>query len=217
MVFNPIIEYLDKPLVRFHRRIGNAWEGRGHNIHSLSFTVGLSALYVYGVGGLLPLVKSFHIPDLAKGLGVFSLMIPFGVPLTEDLENLETKSKDDVHDSGVVAVNLGKHFYRMVDRTLRLPAFLAGTSLVGKVVFDVFRYGWSSTDDGMYLRTGLGLLGLASSMYLKERDPKYLESGHERIKSMINKLATKAGDYIPRPFPSPRPNFQNLESILYLV
>lgn len=70
-------------------------------------------------------------------------------------------------------------FLKKVNRKTRLPIFLAGAFYLGKSIYDIANYLLNgepldqNTSDSLY--SGLGFLGLASSMYLKDQDPKLLE------------------------------------------
>ena len=67
---------------------------------------------------------------------------------------------------------------------------------------------------------GLGQLGVASSMYLKARNPKLLqketfrEKAYKLAKAKLGELKEKAKDWIPKPSPFPRPAmaYQTLEN-----
>jgi len=69
--------------------------------------------------------------------------------------------------------------YRGINSVVRLPAFLTGTGFVAKYAADFVSLVVSGEPiDPMSdecLRYGVGLLLLASSMYIKEMDPKLLE------------------------------------------
>jgi len=66
-----------------------------------------------------------------------------------------------------------------VTQVTRLPIFIAGVSLLGKAVYDVgnsFFNGEPLTNETFnFAGGGLGYLSLASSMYLKDRNPKLLD------------------------------------------
>ncbi len=71
------------------------------------------------------------------------------------------------------------NFYRKHNSVARLPIFTAGIGLIGKCGVDLFNYITKGepmeSDSYNSLIYGIGLLSLASSMYIKEIDPKLLD------------------------------------------
>ena len=81
---------------------------------------------------------------------------------------------------------------------MRLFIFLAGTSLFTKGLynlFDSFYSGQSSLSDSLNdLRYGAGFISLASSIYLKDRDPRLLKKQPmwKDAKDLVKKLLPKS-------------------------
>jgi hypothetical protein len=98
---------------------------------------------------------------------------------------------------------------------VRLPTFLFGAGLIGKFGVDVINSIKNKTPigaDSYYaLLDGIGHLSLASSMYLKETNPKILDRvplwkrAYESVKQGIKSLA-------PSPVPAPAPTFSFQDS-----
>lgn len=86
---------------------------------------------------------------------------------------------EDLSDKVKTAVNPVTHLYRKLNSVVRTPTFVGGVGLVGKFGVDLFNYvaNGESMDENSYnsLTYGIGLLSLASSMYIKDTDPKLLD------------------------------------------
>ena len=78
-----------------------------------------------------------------------------------------------------------QNFYEKYNRTIRLPVFLTGVGFLGKSIYDVANYVMTgeplTSETAMNATTGFGFLSLASSMYLKDQDPKSLEKNPSRV------------------------------------
>ncbi len=101
-----------------------------------------------------------------------------------------------------------KYLYQTFNSIERLPAFVAGVGLVGKYGIDLFNYviNGEPVDSNSYncLGYGFGLLSLASSMYIKEIDPKLLNKA-PFWKTAYNWAKEKVSSLTPQPLPQPAP------------
>ena len=114
-------------------------------------------------------------------------------------------------DSESRVIDKEKNFRSKYNSCVRLPTFLFGVGLIGKFGVDLVNSVKNKTPIGpesyYALINGLGHLSLASSMYLKETNPKLLERvplwkrAYESLKEKINLLT-------PSPIPSPTFSFQ---------
>ncbi len=97
---------------------------------------------------------------------------------------------------------------------------------MGKVGYDAYNYFANGepipSEDSFLITLGLSNLGMASSMYLKDRDPKLLdkqpawrkalESARERVGELSDRVKEGIQDWIPQPQPIPIPiRYQTLE------
>lgn len=108
-------------------------------------------------------------------------------------------------------VNPDSEGYLKVTRLSRLPLFLTGISLLGKVAYDTANYFTTGEpfESGTYAQqalSGVGFISMASSMYLKEMDPKLLDkapfwkTAYNWAKERVKSLAPE-----PQPMPQPAP------------
>ena len=99
------------------------------------------------------------------------------------------------------------NFYKDYNRAVRLPVFALGAGLIGQGLYEAahhFLYGAPLSEwTYLHLKAGSGFLALASSMYLKDQDPKLLQkrpSIWQRIDAWVTKQLTRpepAPVYIP--------------------
>ena len=118
-------------------------------------------------------------------------------------------------DSDSKALDPFVELYKINNSRWRLPTFLAGTGLVGKFGVDVFY--WAANGkaieplDQFSFQYGLGLLSLASSMYIKDTDTKLLQKD-----SVFKKGYYWALDKIsphPAPQPSPLSSYSTIDDV----
>jgi hypothetical protein len=109
------------------------------------------------------------------------------------------------------AIDLNKNLYSKYNLYARLPTFLLGAGLIGKFGVDLINSINNQTplgsDSYCALMDGIGHLSLASSMYLKDTNPKLLE----RVplwKRAYNSLKEKISSLAPSPVPVPTFVFQ---------
>ncbi|MBI2547341.1 MAG: hypothetical protein HYW23_02735 [Candidatus Aenigmarchaeota archaeon] len=218
MALNPISEYLDKPLLRTYRKIGKIWEDRGHSIYSLSSIIGIPSFWglIYSLGTLAE--GSIKPPFLGFGNGALN-----GCDLFYNLRGITGLIKGD-YNTDVIVIDPMTNFDRKINRLVRVPEFLAGLGFVAKASYDIFRSVTSNEpldpNAGLYFGTGLSFLGLSSSMYLKDKDPKLLQKEPSILKAGIKKMANKIKDLLPEPTPVPKPAFSSaseLQTQLYTI
>ncbi|MBT6774487.1 hypothetical protein HOA91_03890 [Candidatus Woesearchaeota archaeon] len=146
------------------------------------------------------------IPHLAAGS--FSGVVLDGPDCLYNVDGLEGKI-DRNSEGGIIALNSMQNFSARYNRTIRLPVFLTGVGFLGKVIYDVANYVVSgeplTSETAKNVTTGFGFLSLASSMYLKDQDPKLLEKQPSKLKAFLGGLYEKAKGLIPSPQPVPQP------------
>lgn len=96
-----------------------------------------------------------------------------------------------------------------VTRVTRLPLFAAGLGLVGTGLYSLIHSvvnGGQTVLNNPYEQVvgGLGMLSLASSMYLKDQDPKLLDK-QPFWKKVYDTLREKVNSLLPPPIPELKP------------
>jgi len=166
--------------------------------------------YVVGVGlwfnhvGLsmlsgIPLISGYEvIPRVILNSPDFGLNVTGILVGLNDHDISETK----VSNSPMI------DFFLKYNSIVRLPIFLAGAGLVTKFGVDVasslIQGSPMDGDSVHYFAYGTGLLSLASSMYIKDTDPKLLDKD-PFWKQGYNWLKEKASSLNPKPIPQPTP------------
>ncbi len=124
---------------------------------------------------------------------------------------------DDEINSGEEVINKEKYSFSRYNSCVRLPAFLFGIGLIGKFGIDLVNSIKNKTPiapESCYaLLDGLGHLSLASSMYLKETNPKLLERA-PLWKRAYESLRGKMSLLIPSPITASDCMKDNIEKFI---
>ena len=127
-----------------------------------------------------------------------------------NISGLRGQFKED-KTSDSVALNPLKESYIRYNSIVRLPSFLFSIGLIGKFGIDLVNSIKNKTPieptSWYCLQDGIGHLALASSMYLKETDPKLLDK-EPLWKKALNYVQEKIDLLGPQPVPVPVYNFQ---------
>ena len=153
------IKNFDEYLLKLYTKLGKKWEDKGRDIKGLT----------------LPL----------SGAGLALSLIPYNiVPLypiycaTDSIRSLIEKDQEVISDTD--AIDRGLYFFRKLHKNTRVYAFALGAGFTLKGLYDLYDFFVNknnSQTEGIYdsLRLGLSLLSIASSIYLKDRNPKLLD------------------------------------------
>lgn len=144
------------------------------------------------IGNFEPPVRiSLNVPDCGYNLNGAMGNI-------KDETSSETRVKDPI-----------KYIVQTINSIERLPIFAAGVGLVSRFGVDLFNHVTNGepidTDSYNGLTYGIGLFSLASSMYIKEMDPKLLQKQPSKVKSFFKGLYEKVKGLVPSPDPAPEP------------
>ena len=151
-------------------------------------------------------VSSSHSLTEILGRSIFTGMkgILFGIDLWHNILGLTgvfPTAETDVQTRG----SYFKEKFQKISRALRLPVVALGLYETGKSCFDVYQTVEGDKFFGYIISDGasaIGLFGLATSMYLKDRNPKLLKKD-PFWKRAYGAIAEKIGDYSPQPVPVP--------------
>lgn len=113
------------------------------------------------------------------------------------------------------AIDRDIYLAKKSNKLCRFPIFALGTISIGKFGLDMVKYFSTGEqiepDSHIYLKYGIALLSLASSMYIKDNDPKllnkkpFLDIVYEKVKSLIPELT-------PSPQPVPEQAYDALSN-----
>ncbi len=138
----------------------------------------------------------------------FLMGLSSGADLLYNIEGIIGKSENEETTTESRAANFDLFLYKIINKNIRPFVFLTGIGFVGKFSFDLLNYTLNnepleskSYNELMY---GVSLLSLASSMYIKNTDPKLL--GKDPMwERAYNYLKDKASNLTPKPSLQPVP------------
>jgi hypothetical protein len=196
MVYNPITA-LDKTILEQYARVRKIWESKTNDSPIYQLTTPLSFL---GFGAIIAGSKlsNIHLPYPG---------FPFGVDLVPNILGLVgIYDKSNYISSECVKERSPE---KLLVKLLRLPTFLYGSVSASTGIYNLMNgmvnRSINYDDFTGYFIGGLGLLTVASSMYLKEADPKILKKQPSKIKELVESLLNKIRAPVPKPATVPEP------------
>lgn len=158
------VKWADEQVLRQYTKQVMEWEEKGRSRYSLAFIYGMSSLACLIIGEPHSyLLGSWQGSDMARNL-------------------FEPRVKKDSTDGSIVKHKTGPilDVYTKIGEFTRLPAFVAGLTLMGKGGIEIIDYirnkNAESLNEGLYsLCIGYCFFGTASSIYIKDSDPKLLD------------------------------------------
>ena len=212
---NPIAKaykWLDEDvLLRQYSKVAKKWEDSGRDIYHLSSAIGTSSVCL-GIVAVASL-------GIKLGLSPNSLMSAYSpslmsasIDFNHNIAGLGGEI-EEISDSNSKSIDPFLEIFKKNNRISRVPFFLSGVGLVGKVGYDVYNYFANGEsipgEDFNLVSLGLSNIGIASSMYLKDRDPKLLDkqpawrrafqSSREKAGELSDRVKEGVQDWIPRP------------------
>ena len=208
-MINPLVrayEWLDRDvLLRQYSKVARRWEGSGRNIYKLSSAIGIPS------GLLGNLAAAFLSSENLLGSNLI-LSYPYGIDNAYNLRGLNGQIEETI-DSNSRSIDPSFGFLKKNNRLARVPFFLSGVGLLGKVAYDTYNYFANGevipSDDFNLASLGLSNIGMASSMYLKDRDPKLLDKqpawrrSLQSARERMEELSDRVRDWVPQPQPIP--------------
>lgn len=204
---NPL-KYLDQKVQKFYTRIGqHIPEDKLYKIITpLSFISTITSAFCISLQYNLPIGMGVDVLGSYETAGNI-----FGILKGEGNKRIEGESRALTRDE-LAYETINKNL-----RNYRLPTFITSLGFAARAGIDVYNHfangqplpGTFSHD----VSIALGLFGIASSMYLKDQDPRLLKKKPSRIKALGRLLRQKAKKAIasippveiPNPFPNPAP------------
>lgn len=187
----------------------------------------LGANYI-GTASIVLFISNYFGPEAIATMGFPASAVLTGADHALTWKGLAGKLDGEV-DGEYKALDFEQEFAQGINRVVRWPVFVTATGLLGKSAYDVIKYLTNgeplNSETAWNLTTGLGLLGLASSMYIKDQDTTLLKKEPSKIKAFFEKLRgfyetakEKSKELLPSPNPIPQPvlvpvqRYGNLES-----
>lgn len=201
MVYNPI-NALDKVVLTQYAKVRKVWDPKSNkSIYKLTMPLGLLGLYTYLPG--MALSNSSPLDFLAAFIVADDIAVN-RLGLQGYWDRFDYISSERVKEPFIC---------RPLNRLLRLPTFLGGAGLSSFGIYGLvngFLNMHMNYNEFGYLLEGLGALAVASSMYLKDADPKLLQRQPSKLKAKLIELPNKIKGFIPRRPPVLKPVFNSL-------
>ena len=163
-------KFVDEQILKQYTKIAKRWEDGGRNIYNLSILIGLPSKYLIVVGGN----RIF-----GQHIGFWAEAALYNWDFAYNLYGFTGCIKEQKTTDDAISLDPIIRMLKKINKSVRLPTFLSGASLVGKSLYDFVNYFVNgepidyTTCDTLML--GTGLLMVASSQYLKDRNPKLLD------------------------------------------
>ncbi len=190
-------DYLDEQVLRQYTKVGTKIPEK--NLYKLT-----SGMQFYGIVGTSTASDSLGLPIVA---GFIEGMVIHGPDFCHNINGL-LGMIDDNASSDAIVVNPDIEFFKSYNRKIRLPVFLAGIVFLGKGIYDIANYFINNeplhSNAALDIISGTGFLSFASSMYLKDRNPKLLNKV-PLWKRAYNSIRDKINAKVPALKPVPIP------------
>ncbi len=193
------VKEVDKEILRQYSKITKRWEDKGRSRYSLSNFINVPSLLL--TGGLL-------VGRIIEGYPLLLLAVNQGHLLADD--NLTKSYGKDFNATDSERVMDREYILVAYDRFVRLPFFGTGVGYVGcglyEIISGLVSVDGNSVSNGMQNTLhSLPFIGIASSMYIKDGDPKLLEKEPSEVKAFFKGIYKKAKGLLPSPSPTLQP------------
>ena len=190
------LKFVDEQVLRQYSKLIKKWEDKGRSRYSLARIFNSSA-----VGGTLL--------SIGGDLPIFLYSISGGLQGADCARNtIEPSIRKDISEDGIIA-KLPEPLYsfKKISNGIRLPLLGTGLAFMGKGGLELIDYFKTNNSTSLSnaigdLSFGYGFVGLASSMYVKESDPKLLDK-EPFWKTAYEKVSDKVRNLVPEPNPLP--------------
>lgn len=198
------VKSVDTEIHRYYTKFGKKWEDQGHSRYSIAIPLSLYG-GVMGFG----LNLNQHLVGWFLGWDTWSNLskTPYGTK-----ENFSL---------GAITINRSGNFLKTIDRIARFPLFAAGVGYMVKGTYGVVHsiaHGDNSElgNSVSEIGTGSSLFAMASSLYIKDIEPKLLDK-QPFWKTAYHWAKEKVSSLAPQPAPQPIPiqSYTTLENCIH--
>ncbi len=162
------LQWADEQVLKYYTRKTEAWEEKGRSKYSLA--------HIFNVSGTASNMTFMLQGDLYLGIGV-------GLLALQSLDFARNVAKEryeqEAVDGAVTKGSMGYETVKKISSLARLPMLVTGSALMIKGMVQFVDYlqtkNPESATNAIYLCSlGYAFIGTASSMYIKDSDPKLL-------------------------------------------
>ena len=163
------LQWADEQILRYYTKRTEAWEEKGRSKYSLAQICNLSG----AAANMAFMLQG----DLYFGLGAGLLALQ---SLDFARNTVKERYESEMTDGALTKTPMGYETTKKISALARLPMLITGAALMVKGVVHFVEYlqtkNPESVTNAMYMCSfGYALIGTASSMYIKDSDPKLLE------------------------------------------
>ncbi len=193
------VQWADEQLLKQYTKLTVKVEKEGRNKYSLAQICLLSSW----VSGLASTFSPLH-----SSLIYLPISLIQGTDFVRNI--FEPYQRRDTCDDGTIAEPSDTtYLYKKIADYTRFPFFLVGVTSIGKGMYDFFDSWKTGNSESLqnasfYLLFGYKLFGTASSMYIKESNPKLLQK-QPFWKTAYDWCEEKILEFGPKPIPVPVP------------
>ncbi len=169
------LRYADEQMLKGYTHIAETWEKKGGNVDHLAAAVGIPGYFLMTVSSifLYPTPNTLFVP----------IIFPIATHTHDAVDNyvriFEKEYNYRLDISGnKIPFDPTPDTLKIMSRITRFPTLVGGLGCAVKSVYEIMMHsGFAELPDHPlnYAALGLGLLAVASSQYLKDRDPKLLQ------------------------------------------
>ena len=195
------VKFVDEQILRQYSKCTKRWEDKGRNIYHITAPTGYASKFLIIVG----------LDSIVPGLGIAVEIPAYSGDFVLNTKGLfGLRKRKEMTPDTVTADNPIDMLCEKINRAVRLPTFLAATGFLGKAAYDLCNYminnePLDTNEFSTNLSVGMGFLGLASSIYLKDGNPKLLETELFWTKAS-NWVNEKVSSLAPQPTSGPVPD-----------
>ncbi|MEK6926278.1 MAG: hypothetical protein AABW50_03295 [Nanoarchaeota archaeon] len=207
------VETILKPLKIVDSEVNRWYTKKSQGVSNKRLSKITGGLGVFGLGSMTVYFDNIFTNKFGEGpdMKVMGAMVgcalnglnnPFNGLLLIGADELKNKEEGET-----LAEDSYEYYNNKVNSFLRLPLIATGLAITGKNIYSLVDSALNGTPlniSDYEIGFGLGCLSSASSMYLKDRNPKLLEK-NPAWKRAYNSAKEKIKSLIPQPFPQPIP------------
>ena len=189
------VKWIDEQMLRQYSKLTKKWEDKGGNKYTLAQIANTPSLFL--------------IPGNVQALSGYTLSMLRGHDLAVNiLGRINPDSVEDSYTEDAVAKKPHVRVYEKIREFTRLPIHTLGTAFLVKSGISFYNYFFNNepvlSEAISDLTTAAGILGLSSSLYIKDSNPKLLDK-EPFWKKAYDWAKEKVGSLAPQPIPQPVP------------
>jgi len=202
---NTARKILDEEVLRQYTKLTKKWEDKGRNIFKLTTPIGLASV-ITAVSSIYFTPSSLYLTETNPLIDsvIISTSFIYAPDMALNIIGLAgLYNREEITSDTVTSKRPFRSFIESVGRFSRLPVLLGGVGFLVKFGIDYGNYVITKepldvSEMGLYLTLGTSFLSYASSVYLKDGNPKLLDK-EPFLKTASNWLIEKITPKVAQP------------------